>query len=774
MSLSIATLGLALQVTVSVGTQGAGVRTGEEEERRPVRRAPVTEALRRSAFKDDAARTLLLRARAARLTQDSLLVSYDAKSYQRLSVGMSLRETARERLAFRTENAARVRWHRDAGARVDVLGSRSAVPFSGEMQKEVNSETSDMVGIPYYPGKEQLWSGGGLAKAEVDERELVHPIAEGSEAYYIFATGDSVLMTLPDGRKLTLRELRITAREPKWNVTVGSFWFDVESAHLVRAVYRLSTPMDIWAVAKSEDSTAMDDVPLLVRPLLNPMRADITAISVEYGLYNQRFWLPKLQGMEGYARASFLRIPIRMEERYRYESVNGLDSLPKLPPAPPTARMVRDSLRASGLDSAAVRKQMAEYHARRDTVARLRRTTECATGESYTEIRRRYDGSLPLTLVYPCDSTKLTNSPELPGSIYDVGEELFGVKERDELLKTLDLGLQSAWAPQPPVFEWGLAHTRYNRVEGFSTGGLLRSTLGKGYTAGLGARASWADQQINGDLTLSRSNGRSELRGRVYRRLDVMNDWGSPLSFGSSLSSLLYARDEGFYHRSWGAELGGTRPSFGVLDWRLFAEQQWAAAVESRFSVFGGAKDDRFLANPAAEDLTLYGVGFRWRGSRGLDPRAWRLVSDVRGEAAAGHRDYVRGLVDLTVSRGLGPIAASLTASAGSTGGTVPVQRRFYLGGLQTIRGQTAGTGVGDAFWMSRVEVGGGNALVRPIVFGDIGWAGSRTSWQEIGRPMSGAGVGASFLDGMIRVDLARGISPRAQTRLDLYLEARF
>jgi len=34
--------------------------------------------------------------------------------------------------------------------------------------------------------------------------------------------------------------------------------------------------------------------------------------------------------------------------------------------------------------------------------------------------------------------------------------------------------------------------------------------------------------------------------------------------------------------------------------------------------------------------------------------------------------------------------------------------------------------------------------------------------------------VGASFLDGMVRVDVARGIQPREEIRADIYLEARF
>ncbi len=39
---------------------------------------------------------------------------------------------------------------------------------------------------------------------------------------------------------------------------------------------------------------------------------------------------------------------------------------------------------------------------------------------------------------------------------------------------------------------------------------------------------------------------------------------------------------------------------------------------------------------------------------------------------------------------------------------------------------------------------------------------------------MSGVGTGLSFLDGLFRFDVARGLYPRREWRLDLYVEARF
>ena len=792
--LALSALVVAFQVSVNVDVnrgQNSGSVSAGIAVRPPRERLAVTDEHRRTAFKDAAARELLLRARAARLQQDSSLLSYDVKSYQRISAGMALRETARDRLIFRSENAAHVQWHRRTGARVEILGARQAVPIvaglkeaEDEMQEDMQDEFSDMMAIPYYPGKDELWlfEMVGTSESEDEGRAmLVHPVAEGSEAYFTFSAGDSVTMTLPDGRRITLRELLVTPREARWNLVVGSFWFETDGAHLVRAVMRFSAPMDIWETVEQDDSTARDDVPLAVRGFLTPMKAEITAVTIEYALLDQRFWLPSTQGAEGYARVSFMRVPFRIEERYRYESVNAIDSLAAIP-APTRLRStaMRDSLKAAGLDSAAVREEMRKYYTRTDSLRRADRLAQCATGGTYTLVEQRYNGTLPLAVEVPCDVRQLATSPELPPSIYDEGEALFGAADRAELMRALDFGLQPSWAPRAPTLEWGLPHTRYNRVEGFGTGVVASAVLGKGYTAQLGARGSFADAQLNGEFAVARSNGRRELRGALYRRLAVSSDFGSPLSFGASFASLLYARDEGFYHRAWGGELRSARAQGGGFEWRLFAEEQWNAPVGTRFSLTGGANDDRFIGNVPAEQGWFYGAGVRWRGSRGLDPRGWRASADVRLEGAVA--DYAsakqgepfgRAFLETTLGRGIGPLAASITGAAGTSTGALPAQRHFFLGGLQSVRGQTAGTGFGPSFWMTRVELGTSFVGARPVVFYDAGWAGP-TDWKAMGRAMSGAGIGASFLDGMIRFDVARGIYPRVQTRVDLYLEARF
>ncbi|HJQ18773.1 MAG TPA: hypothetical protein VJ867_00400, partial [Gemmatimonadaceae bacterium] len=323
-----ATGGRKAEVNVSIGD--------DHDRRGPPKRIPVTEEHLRTAFKSSLARELLMRARAARMAQDSALTSYDATAYVRVSAGMGFSKIGRDRLIFRHENVTRVQWNRNVGAWIDVHGARTAIPVAPP--SEADSETTeelddpDMAPLPYFPGQEPLIqiNGNGMVKSSVDERDMVHPLAEGAEAYYTYEVGDSVTFHLPDGRAIALRELRVRPRQSKWNVAVGSLWFDTRTGQLVRAAYRFAVPMDVWAVVAEEDSTAQDDIPVWVKPLISPMRASITAAAVEYGLYQGRFWMPRIRSAEGEAQVSFMHVPFKFEQSFRYASVNGTDSLPPI------------------------------------------------------------------------------------------------------------------------------------------------------------------------------------------------------------------------------------------------------------------------------------------------------------------------------------------------------------------------------------------------------------------------------------------------------------
>ncbi|MCE2803520.1 MAG: hypothetical protein LW836_08390 [Gemmatimonadetes bacterium] len=299
-------LALLLQVSVQTevsaggGAIQASVRVPRAEQR------PVTAEDRRTAFASTGARDLLTAARAARAAQDSALRAYDVTSYQRTSVGFNLRETARQRLLYRSEGAARVQWKRGVGAKLEVLGARAAIPAAGgadEARREMDEsmDLADLMAIPYYPGRDELWifdAIGGPPDADEEGPILVHPIGEGAEAFYTYAIGDSMTFDLPRGRRLVLRELRATPRSPAWNLVSGSFWFESEGSQLVRAALRFSQEMRMWEIIKAQDPKEYAEVPLLARGLLNPLEANLEGMTIEYGLYEERFWLPRDQRAE--------------------------------------------------------------------------------------------------------------------------------------------------------------------------------------------------------------------------------------------------------------------------------------------------------------------------------------------------------------------------------------------------------------------------------------------------------------------------------------------
>ena len=187
--------------------------TESHRDRKPPKRIAVTPQHLATAFRDPGARAILGLAREARTRQDSALRSYDATTYQRISAGIALTKLGRDRLAFRSEEATRVRWRRGVGAYVDVTGARTVVPIAGKSgDAEIHGGMSP---VPYFPGSETLWIGASMSQKDVDEQEaIVHPLAAGAEAYYTYESGDSATFRMPDGRSIRLRELKIRPRVP--------------------------------------------------------------------------------------------------------------------------------------------------------------------------------------------------------------------------------------------------------------------------------------------------------------------------------------------------------------------------------------------------------------------------------------------------------------------------------------------------------------------------------------------------------------------------------
>lgn len=769
----------------------------------------ITPEMLASAYRDPQAHALIGRARHSRLEQDSSLIAYDAISRERITVGISVRASGPDRLLLRSENASRVRWQRGRGAFVNVLGARTAFPMFFQGARALG-DFLEIEAIPYFPGREGLLQLGGPNLAtKSDEGLFIHPLDRGAEAYYTFRTADSLVFRLPDGTSIHLRAVDVAARKPAPDLIVGSLWFDESSGQLVRGVFRPAMPMDIKKFVEEEDSAAFKDVPTLVKPMIFPMELTIAAFTVEYGLHEQRWWLPRSETVEGRARAGFSYFPVSVERSFSYSSVNGRDTIPRLfasredslrnvpgdslykaarKAAHDSARVARqaerDSAKAGGDSAGQTRAQAQRRRRSRDDEDNGMLSLRCSGTDTTIAREFRYEGTLPIQVVVPCDTLALLHSPELPPTIYDAGEQTFGLRERDELVKELTMGLQPGWDPQPATWHYGIENSlvRYNRVDALDAGVQMSRVFGSGYGGDLTARVSSGGPKFYGEAHFRRSDGFRSYDLGVYSRLTAANDWGEPLTFRASLNVLILGTDLGFYYNAWGAELRSITQTDTRLTWRLFAEQQSNATVTTDFSLPNLINGKQFTANVRTPMMNVLGASVRFRDEVGLDPHGWRESYDARAEGGVGRYSvgdstlpYGRVAFDGTISHGLGRrLDMQIGAGAGTSFGNLPPQRQWFLGGAWTIRGQPPGTAVGNAYWLGHAEIGSSFVAVRPTLFFDIGWSGTRTDWQHIGLPVSGAGIGVSFMDGLIKMDIARAVQPTGGWTLDFSTGVRF
>jgi hypothetical protein len=695
---------------------------------------PLDPATIASAYMDATAQELVRLARARRDSVDRSVRRYEAIVRERISAG--IRALRRERLLYRRELAFRVDWRREGTIRVEALGAREVIPIAlpgPRLPDDRNLGFDPQHALD--PADHHIMIGFG------DSAQTRHPLARGSEADYRFRTGDTTTLRLPDGRTIRLLELQvIPRRRGEWNLLRGSFWLDADSHAVVRAVLRPAREFDFERDADEED---VRDIPWLVRPLIMPIQADIEYITIEYGLWEMRWWMPRLIALEGFARfGPLMRIPFRYELAYSDYSIYGDDD--GLPPFPEiSTALAGDTLRLRP--------------SCRDCICRRGRC-------------RRY------AITVPEDTSALLYSEYLPPSPFAEGAALMSeldIQSLEDQLRELPL---PPWQVEPPRLYWGLGRglLRYNRIEALSVGARVEMGFGRLSTDAT-ARIGLADLEPNFDLGVTRAAPYARYRLAVYRRLLPVESRSRALGLGNSLSALLFGRDDADYYRALGVELTGAPAETGTqwYEWRLYAERQSAAAVETQFSIarlFDG--DRRFRPNLRADDAELVGATLALRAHRGLDPTGFRWSAELELDGATGTHDFLRPSLTAGIGAPLpGALLGSLEAAAGTTLGDAPAQRRWFLGGPATVRGYAASTRSGESFWRARAEIGTAFPGARIALFGDAGWVGAGRR-PEAKPNLAAVGLGVSSLDGLIRLDLARALRAPTGWRLHLYVDA--
>ena len=702
-----------------------------------------------AAYLDATARRLVAAARTRRETIDRSITAYRARVRERIGVG--IRALRRDRMLYRREIALLIDWRRDGVTQINVIGARQAVPAAvpkPELPEDLKSEAGDYA---FDPADDRLTvgfggSGGGRARRDSTQdstrhRDVAfrHPLAPGSEADYRFASGDSSVVVFADGRTIRLRELRVIPRRLDFRLMAGSFWIDEDSHGVVRALIRPARPFDFEQDVGDADDK---DIPGFIKPI----RVEVRFLTIDYGLWAGRWWLPRLIAMDAVATAgSFLQMPMRYERVYDEYEVSG-DTTAARARRPPRATEVEDSIARAACHEREQQQQI---------------SCKCANGHCSA-----------FTVHIPRDTAALLASSSLPPPFGSATDTLISEGEMQELTRGLGQLPAAPWQFRARPPRWGLA--RYNRVEGLSLGARGELDLGRLQLDGEG-RIATSDGEPDLVAGVLRETGTARFRLAGYRRLAAVDPTARPLSIGNSLGALVLGRDDGDYFRATGAELTIQPPvtlprRFTI---RLYAERQRRALKRTDFSLPHALHDlHAFRPNIRADSADQLGASLTVRTQRGIDPERPQWTADVTLDGGVGTYRFGRVSSTLRVAAPLGPnLATAVELAGGMADGRVPVQSYWYLGGPGTLRGYGGNASSGDAFWRARLELANRWPAARVVLFADVGRAGPREQ-LSLARALAGVGVGASFIDGLLRLDLTRAVRSPTGWRLDFYTDA--
>jgi hypothetical protein len=717
------------------------------------------------AYLDARARQLVAGARGRRTLVDASITRYQAVAKERISMG--LRTRLRDRLFYRREVATRIDWQPGGPIRVEVLGAREVVPVATgkpSIPEDLKGFVPHLAFDPMDPG----------ALLRIDTTSMRHPLAAGGEAYYRFRSGATTTIQLAD-RAIRLYELEVLPRRPDFRLVSGSFWIDSATHSVVRVVFRPSKVFDLEEDADPDDRAEARKIPAFFRPV----RAELEYITIDYGLVNLRWWMPRLLAAQGVIQMGAIRAPLSYERSYGDYVVYG-DTAAALVVVSDSAQLQRSCRPGAELSvnvnlgdekPSAKDAERIAVRARADSTRLAADTARARRRRQARECLSRYTVSVP-------DSSQLLSAQELSPSIYGPGEILTTESELNELADQLKNIAEVPWQVRPPTLNWGLGGAglvRYNKVEALSVGARGEFDLTR-LRLDASARIGVADLTPGYEIGIARATPSRTLRFAGYRRLDVMQRDAGSGGLMSSLEALLLGNDDRDYFRTNGVELR-MRPAEAARQWydvRLFAERQRPAYTNTSISarhVFSNAHN--FGRNRRADRADQMGAALFLRGTRGQDPLGWRASAEAGVEAETGSYDFTRESVLMQVGFPLPlRLVGAFEGAAGVTTGSVPLQSLWYLGGAPSMRGYAIGTASGTTFWRGRGEIATALPAFRLALFSDFGWARDRTDVPQTESRLLSVGAGVSALDGLVRLDIARALRGDRGWRLHARMDA--
>ncbi len=271
---------------------------------------------------------------------------------------------------------------------------------------------------------------------------------------------------------------------------------------------------------------------------------------------------------------------------------------------------------------------------------------------------------------------------------------------------------------------------RYNRVDGATPYGGFRFDDRDSLLPSIWAMAGYgmASERWRHDIGLEQALLRTPsllVGGSFYRRLASDDDW--LLTDHENLAFTMLATEDfkDYYEAEGGVIYGKVRP-FSTLDldvrYRL-EETKWLPAHSHLWSLFGGDKlfgknfarvESPFRQKGIAEiDSTQNGtlaaqVDFDTRDEDDLfGESAWHLTANLEWSHPNLNSDFDYRRYTLVVRRYQKLHRYTMLMVRGMFGGSdgyLPMYKRFFLGGLGTLRGYRHKEYMGSRFWMANTE----------------------------------------------------------------------
>ncbi|HEU4631472.1 MAG TPA: hypothetical protein VFS08_17090 [Gemmatimonadaceae bacterium] len=640
---------------------------------------------------DSAARVLAERATARRALQlaDTALRDYEATAHGFLTFLAQVGEGFPDppKVVKADELAVKVYWAAPDRTKQILVGQRDTLLLPGDV-----GYYRDRYGIVQNNFPDRIVLGDGN-----DVRDVPHPLSEIGLREYRFTLGDSLRIRLAPDRTISVLEVEFRPVDDRQPRAVGSLYIDRETADVVRM------------------SMTFTDAAILDK------RIETLVVTLENGLVDGRFWLPRHQELEVARTSTWLDFPARGIIRGRWE--------------------VDDYQVNQGLASTL-------FGGPRLAIA------PAATLRSYP-----FEG--PLLAQLPPDVQAVTEA-----DVERVRAQAEALVREQALRRARTSALSARRVSD---------FLRVNRVEGLAlgAGGVWRPT--PALTLSLRGRYGTDDAEAKGRVSLARPRGGAgDLELYVERDYREAGDVAEVSLTRNSIAAQEFGSD---YTDPYDVRAVGARVGLGERWGRRWA---LSAAYEEQRPLMVHATPSTGHFEPTLPAARLKGVRASLVADRPLGEGLWGTQvssrAELRGGAFGGDTTFGRLSLTVEATRRLGAGELAVSGVYVISAGDLPPQELALFGGPMT--------GPGYAYHSLAGRHGGSERLEWrvPVPFASIplGRFGStpptmtlapyvhaafvRGDVGDLGRgartdaTVTSVGVAGLFLFDLLRVDVARGL----------------